>query len=89
MNERHKQHTDDAQRLLQRLHEAGSAGITTGELIREGRYGLRPPNRILDLRRQGHNIKTVLALGPKQIRPTGTSVIMVRVHRTGPEIRKF
>lgn len=58
-DERYQEHADDAQRLLERLREVGPAGITTGELIREGRYGLRPPNRIGDLRRQGNEIKTV------------------------------
>ena len=54
------QHSDDAQRLLQRLRERGAEGITTGELIREGCCGLRPPNRVLDLRKKfGHLIETV------------------------------
>jgi hypothetical protein len=59
MNERRREHADDAQRLLERLREVGTGGITSGELIREGRYGLRPPNRIGDLRRQGHQIQTI------------------------------
>jgi hypothetical protein len=54
-----EEHADDAQRLLKRLREVGAAGITTGELIREGCCGLRPPNRAGDLRRQGHLIETI------------------------------
>jgi hypothetical protein len=53
-----EKHADDAQRLLQRLRERGAEGITTGELIREGCCGLRPPNRIGDLRDAGHLIET-------------------------------
>jgi hypothetical protein len=53
-----EKYTDDAQRLLQRLRERGAEGITTGELIREGCYGLRPPNRAKDLRDAGHLIET-------------------------------
>jgi hypothetical protein len=56
---RREEHADDAQRLLDRLREVGEAGITTGELIREGSFGLRPPNRVGDLRRQGHLIETI------------------------------
>jgi hypothetical protein len=52
-------HADDAQRLLARLRAAGSAGVTTGELIREGCCGLRPPNRCLDLRKAGHLLRTI------------------------------
>lgn len=54
-----EEHVDDAERLLQRLRQVGAVGITTGELIREGCCGLRPPNRIGDLRRVGHLIETV------------------------------
>lgn len=57
-DDRREEHVDDAQRLLERLREVGPAGITTGELIREGRYGLRPPNRVKDLRDAGHDIET-------------------------------
>jgi hypothetical protein len=38
-DDRRRAHVDEAQRLLERLREVGPAGITTGELIREGRYG--------------------------------------------------
>jgi len=55
---RRAEHEDGAQRLLGRLREAGAGGVTTAELIRERHYGLRPPNRILDLRRAGHSIET-------------------------------
>jgi hypothetical protein len=55
---REKEHADDAQRLLRRLRDRGAEGITTGELIREGCCGLRPPNRIGDLRDAGHLIET-------------------------------
>jgi hypothetical protein len=54
-----KQHENHAKRLLDRLRVAGAAGVTTGELIREGRYGLRPPNRIGTLRALGHEIETI------------------------------
>jgi hypothetical protein len=57
-DDRREEHVDDALRLLERLREVGPAGITTGELIREGRYGLRPPNRVKDLRDGGHDIET-------------------------------
>jgi len=52
------EHEDHTQRLLQRLREVGAAGITTGELIREGCCGLRPPNRAKNLRDAGHLIET-------------------------------
>ena len=48
----------DTQRLLWRLREAGASGVTTAELIAEKSFGLRPPNRIGDLRRAGHLIET-------------------------------
>lgn len=54
-----EERTDDAQRLLECLREVGAAGITTGELIRDGRFGLRPPNRVMDLRKAGHLIETI------------------------------
>lgn len=57
-DERRAEHADDAQKLLERLREVGAAGITTGELIHEGQYGLRPPNRVKDLRDAGHDIET-------------------------------
>jgi hypothetical protein len=52
------EYADDTQRLLKRLREVAAAGITTGELIREGCCGLRPPNRVKDLRDAGHLIET-------------------------------
>lgn len=58
-DDRPTEHADDAQRLLERLREVGDEGITTGELIREGCCGLRPPNRVMDLRRAGHVIETI------------------------------
>jgi hypothetical protein len=62
--------------LLKRLREVGAAGITTGELIREGRYGLRPPNRIGNLRDQGHVIETI---------PEGNRVFRYRLIRENPD----
>lgn len=53
-----EEHADDAQRLLKRLRQVAAAGITTGELIRENCCGLRPPNRVKDLRDAGHVIET-------------------------------
>jgi len=53
------EHADDTQRLLARPRAAGPAGVTTGELIREGCCGLRPPNRCLDLRKAGHLLRTI------------------------------
>jgi hypothetical protein len=55
---RRAEHAADAQRLLRRLREAGASGVTTAELIAEKSFGLRPPNRIGDLRRAGHLIET-------------------------------
>jgi hypothetical protein len=52
------EHEDDAEKLLRRLRERGPEGITTGELIREGCFGIRPPNRVGDLRNAGHLIET-------------------------------
>jgi len=75
-----EQHADDAQRLLERLREVGSRGITTGELIRDGCCGLRPPNRAGDLRRQGHLIETIRE---------GRGVFRYRLIRENPDPQPF
>lgn len=46
------------QRLLEILRDRADVGITTGELIRRGDCGLRPPNRVKNLRDAGHLIET-------------------------------
>lgn len=43
---------------LEALRQAGPIGLTTQEL-RDNGAGERPPNRICDLRRDGHLIKTI------------------------------
>jgi len=52
------EHADHTQRLLEILRDRAGAGITTGELIRKGDCGLRPPNRVKNLRDAGHLIET-------------------------------
>ena len=47
----------DKLRVLEALEQAGAAGLTTSELMQRG-GGMRPPNRIHDLREEGHAIKT-------------------------------
>jgi hypothetical protein len=44
--------------VLEALREAGARGVSTLEFIQRGIGGLRPPNRICDLRRDGHVIQT-------------------------------
>jgi hypothetical protein len=55
----------DADKLavLNELRKAGARGVTTLEFIRRGIGGLRPPNRIHDLRDDGHVIATVRERG--------------------------
>jgi len=48
----------DKLRVLEALEQAGAAGLTTRELMDRG-GGMRPPNRIHDLREDGVAIKTV------------------------------
>jgi hypothetical protein len=48
----------DKQRVLEALEQAGAAGLTTRELMDRG-GGMRPPNRIHDLREEGHAIRTI------------------------------
>ena len=50
--------TADKLRVLHALEQAGAAGLTTRELMRRG-GGMRPPNRIHDLRENGVAIKTI------------------------------
>lgn len=49
----------DKQAVLNELRRAGSRGVTTLEFVRRGIGGLRPPNRICDLREDGHVIATI------------------------------
>ncbi len=44
--------------VLEALEQAGASGLTTRELMDRG-GGMRPPNRIHDLREEGHAIKTI------------------------------
>jgi hypothetical protein len=48
----------DKLRVLEALEQAGAAGLTTRELMDRG-GGMRPPNRIHDLRDEGYAIKTI------------------------------
>ena len=48
----------DKLRILEALKQAGAAGLTTRELMERG-GGMRPPNRIAELRKDGIAIKTV------------------------------
>lgn len=48
----------DKLRVLEALEQAGAAGLTTRDLMERG-GGMRPPNRIHDLREEGIAIKTV------------------------------
>jgi hypothetical protein len=54
---RHKEHTSDALLLLERLRQAARDGEvpSTAELQREGKYGLRPVNRLGDLAKGKYN----------------------------------
>jgi hypothetical protein len=54
---RHREHTSDALLLLDRLRQAARDGEdpSTAELQREGKYGLRPVNRIGDLIKGKYN----------------------------------
>lgn len=45
--------------MLQALREAGLQGISTLKFLRSGIGGVRPPNRICDLRKDGHLIRAV------------------------------
>ena len=53
----HKEHTSDALLLLERLRQAARDGEnpSTAELQREGKYGLRPVNRLGDLTKGKYN----------------------------------
>jgi len=48
----------DKLRVLEALEQVGAAGLTTRELMERG-GGMRPPNRIGELRKDGHAIKTI------------------------------
>ena len=50
--DRQTEHSADAVALLERLRQANREGIypSTADLQREGRFGLRPVNRLVDLR---------------------------------------
>jgi hypothetical protein len=50
--DRHREHTSDALLLLERLRLAAREGVypSTAELQTEGKFGLRPVNRLVDLR---------------------------------------
>ncbi len=54
---RHKEHTSDALLLLERLRQAARDGEdpSTADLQREGKYGLRPVNRLGDLAKGKYN----------------------------------
>lgn len=54
---RRKEHTSDALLLLERLRQAARDGEypSTAELQREGKYGLRPVNRLGDLAKGKYN----------------------------------
>jgi hypothetical protein len=51
--DRSGEHTSDALRLLERLRQAAREGRypSTAELQTEGKFGLRPVNRLVDLRK--------------------------------------
>jgi hypothetical protein len=59
--DRRHEHASDAMRLLDRLREAAKRCEcpSTRDLQQEGRYGLRPVNRIGDLRRLGHDVERI------------------------------
>lgn len=58
-DDRRKEHASDALRLLERLRQANKNGElpSTAQLQREGVFGLRPVNRVGDLRK-GKNLRT-------------------------------
>lgn len=45
--------------VLEALRQAGPRGVSTLEFLRRGIGGMRPPNRVHDLRREGHLGQTV------------------------------
>jgi hypothetical protein len=55
--DRHQEHFADAVLLLERLRRASREGIypSTAELQAEGKFGLRPVNRLVDLRGGKYN----------------------------------
>lgn len=62
MNERRLEHATHAENLLLRLREANLRGEqppSTSELQEARIYGLRPVNRLGDLRRRGHDIEMI------------------------------
>jgi hypothetical protein len=62
MNERRLEHATHAENLLRRLREANLCGDqppSTSELQEARIYGLRPVNRLGDLRRRGHDIQMI------------------------------
>jgi len=44
--------------LFERLVKAADKGVTSYELLQEGHYGMRPPNRVCSLRKRGFLIQT-------------------------------
>ena len=61
MNERQQEHATHAENLLLRLREVTlcSEPPSTSELQDARIYGLRPVNRVGDLRRRGHDIQMI------------------------------
>jgi hypothetical protein len=55
--ERQGEHSADAILLLERLRQAARDGVypSTAELQADGKYGLRPVNRLVDLRKGKYN----------------------------------
>lgn len=55
--DRQHEHSSDALLLLERLRQASREGLSrsTAELQEERRYGLRPVNRLVDLRKGKYN----------------------------------
>ena len=49
--------------VLDALRRAGPHGMSTMEFLRRGIGGVRPPNRVCDLRKDGHLIQTVRESG--------------------------
>lgn len=62
MNERQQEHANDALRLLERLRQANGDSATppsTSDLQREEVFGLRPVNRVGNLRELGYDIEGI------------------------------
>jgi len=49
--------------VLDALRKAGTRGVSTVEFLQRGIGGVRPPNRVCDLRKDGHLIQTVRESG--------------------------